>query len=234
MKVFFWLMISSIGFALPVTSQNLLYSDSFASGLKNWTSESESDSTLFICKNNSLEIITPEGLTLWFNKPLEGNVRITYDALVVSNKGKYDRVSDLNCFWAASDPEHPENLFERSKWRKGVFGKYYSLCLYYVGYGGNSNSTTRFRKYNGDYQNFISGNKQPDIIKEYTDSAHLIKPNCWSNITIEMNGDKIRYIFNHEVLFDYYDPQPYTKGYFAIRTVTNHMIIKNFMVVKNP
>jgi rhamnogalacturonan endolyase len=153
---------------------------------------------------------------------------------VVSEKGKYDRVSDLNSFWMANDPENPDNFFARSNWRKGVFGKYYSLTMYYVGYGGNSNSTTRFRKYNGDYQSFLSNTMRPDIIKEYTDSTHLIKPNRWCKIEISVSHNNVKYLLNNELLFDYNDPKPYQKGYFGIRTVTNHMKIKNFQVIEMP
>ena len=34
-------------------------------------------------------------------------------------------------------------------WRNGEFKNYNTLDLYYVGYGGNDNGTTRFREYHG-------------------------------------------------------------------------------------
>jgi len=165
---------------------------------------------------------------------LEGNLKISYEALVVKENGPYDRVSDLNCFWMANDPENPDNFFARSDWRKGIFGKYYSLSLYYVGYGGNNNTTTRFRKYDGDYLSFVNKTMRPDIIKEYDDSTHLIVPNRWNKMEIIVNNDTISYLFNNEILFNYKDLHPYRKGYFGIRTVTNHLKIKNFQVIKLP
>ncbi|MCX6237081.1 MAG: DUF6250 domain-containing protein [Bacteroidia bacterium] len=212
--------------------QTLLYSDNFKNGLTNWITESESDSLKCSVENNILDIIAHKGFTLWYRNILEGDLKITFDALVVSENGKYDRVSDLNCFWMANDPENPDDFFARSKWRNGVFGKYYSLTMYYVGYGGNSNTTTRFRRYNGDYQSFLNKTMRPDIIKEYTDTAHLIKPNCWNRIEIIAVQNKVKYIFNNELLFDYNDLQPYKKGYFGIRTTTNHLKIRNFQVIK--
>ena len=73
---------------------------------------------------------------------------------------------------------------------------------------------------------------RPDIIKEYRDSAHLIVPNQWNSIEIVVDKSTIKYLFNHELLFDYNDTVPYKKGYFGIRTVTNHLKIKNFKVEK--
>jgi Domain of Unknown Function (DUF1080). len=221
-----------LGFIESSMCQDILYSDNFTNGLSNWTLESESDSAVLKTENNTLEIISPKGLTLWYNQPLEANLRITYDVMVIKDNGRYDRVSDLNCFWMANDPENPDNFFARAKWRNGTFGRYYSLTQYYVGYGGNSNSTTRFRKYDGDFQSFKNKTMRPDIIKEYTDSSHLIIPNKWNTIEIVVRNSNIKYVFNGELLFDFNDTNPYLKGHFGFRTVTNHMKIKNFKVEK--
>ena len=40
-------------------------------------------------------------------------------------------------------PRHPDDFFARSAWRNGEFKNYNTLDLYYVGYGGNDNGTTR-------------------------------------------------------------------------------------------
>lgn len=232
MKITISILLVLLGIYAPGKTQTPLYTDDFSTGVSNWVSETESDSVVIKNDNHVLEIISPKGLTLWLKKPLEGNIKISYEAMVVNEKGKYDRVSDLNSFWMATDPENPDNLFARATWRKGVFGKYYSLAMYYVGYGGNSNTTTRFRKYNGDYQSFVNKTMRPDILKEYTDTAHLIKPNRWSKIEIIVNNGNNKYIFNNELLFDYDDPNPYKKGYFGIRTVTNHLKVRNFQITK--
>lgn len=211
-------------------AQSVLFSDDFSKGLSDWVIEKNSDSTEVKIENNFLDIVAPKGFTMWYKKPLEGNLTISFEAFVVKEVGKYDRVSDLNCFWMANDPENPEDFFARSLWRNGVFGKYYSLKMYYVGYGGNSNTTTRFRKYDGDYEAFLQKSNRPDIIKEYTDAAHLLTPNKWYKIEIIMDNNHIKYLFDGETLFDYIDEIPYNKGYFGIRTTTNHMKVRNFKV----
>jgi len=221
-----------LGISKTLICQNIVYSDNFTQGISNWTIEAESDSFIIKTEDRALEIIAPKGLTLWFNKSLETGIKISFDAFIINNKGKFDRISDLNCFWMANDPENPNDFFARSKWRQGTFGKYYSLTMYYVGYGGNNNTTSRFRKYDGSYEGFKNKATRPDIIKEYNDSAHLIVPNKWDHIEIVMNRNNIKYIFNNETLFDYNDTTPYNKGYFGLRTVTNHMKIKDFEVRK--
>lgn len=78
----------------------------------------------------------------------------------------------MNCFWGADDPRHPDDFFARSAWRNGEFKNYNTLDLYYVGYGGNDNGTTRFREYHGEYYGVDDAKIKP-ILKEYTDAAHL-------------------------------------------------------------
>ena len=67
---------------------------------------------------------------------------------MISAGGKNDRVSDLNCFWMARDSRNPDDLF--AVHRTGKFADYNQLLCYYVGVGGNTNTTTRFRRYIGD------------------------------------------------------------------------------------
>ena len=87
-------------------------------------------------------------MTVWFRHELKGPVMISYDATAVSAGGANDRVSDLNSFWMATDPASPKDIFAHP--RSGAFAGYNSLRMYYVGLGGNGNTTTRFRRYIGD------------------------------------------------------------------------------------
>lgn len=213
-------------------AQKVLCTDGFESGLDNWIIEKVSEKTVLQIKDSALEVIAPDGITLWYNKPVKSPVKIVFDAMVVSDGGEFDRVSDLNCFWMAVDPEHPDSMFARSAWRNGIFSRYYSLSMYYAGYGGNNNSTTRFREYDGNYQQFAGQDMRPEILEEYTDSAHLIIPNKWYHVEIVVNRNRTQYYMNDELLFDYYDKNPYSNGYFGFRTVKNHIIYKKFKVIQ--
>jgi hypothetical protein len=67
--------------------------------------------------------------------------------------------------------------------------------LYYAGIGGNENKTTRFRKYTG-----VLADKA--VIKEYTDSSHLIKGNKLYQITIVVKDGRSQLYVNNELYFD--------------------------------
>ena len=139
---------------------------------KYWKVESESPDYSVTFQGDTAEIVSPQGLTLWLKEKMSGRVTIEYDARVVVRE-EGDRLSDLNCFWMASDPQHPDNLWKREKWRSGIFVNCYTLQLYYLGYGGNHNSTTRFRRYDGNEAGVTDAKARPAILKEYNDNAHL-------------------------------------------------------------
>lgn len=218
--------------AVSTQPSPLTFSEDFSQGLTNWVIENNADSTELKINQNTLDIVAPKGFTLWYKEPLEGDVTIRFEAYVVDEGGAYDRVSDLNCFWMAQDPAFPDDFFARTKWRNGVFGRYYSLRMYYVGYGGNSNTTTRFRKYDGNYEAFQKGSQRPDIIQEYTDPAHVLTPNHWYTIEIRTKGERVSYLIDGQQIFDYTDAAPYRKGYFGIRTTQNHLRVKNITIIQ--
>jgi Domain of unknown function (DUF6250) len=178
--------------------------------------------------HDTLEITTRGGFTLWRKQKLSGDIEISYFACVMDERHEGDRLSDLNCFWMATDPIFPKNIFKRGKWRNGVFEKYYSLQMYYLGYGGNSNSTTRFRKYDGNWAAFSEKNARPEILSEYTDSTHLLKPNHWYYIRIVSKGNRIQYYMDNELLVDFEDKQPLRSGWFGFRTTWARVRITNF------
>ena len=95
-----------------------------------------------------LDIDVPAGVTLWFKPQLEGPVDIEFEATAVAEGGPNDQVSDLNVFWMASNRDGSAAVFART--RSGAFADYNDLLTYYVGLGGNRNTTTRFRRYIGD------------------------------------------------------------------------------------
>ena len=89
--------------------------------VKQWKIEDESHALQIIEHADTLELIVPGGLTLWSSQRLTGDYEISYHICMVMKGGRHDRLSDLNCFWAANDPKHPDDLFARSQWRNGVF-----------------------------------------------------------------------------------------------------------------
>jgi len=205
----------------------LLYTDDFRHGLISWKMEMEKPGRVS-AKAGVLDIDAPAGVTLWLRQKFEGPVMIQYQATVVSAGGPNDRVSDLNCFWMATDPKSPDDIFANE--RSGKLADYNSLHLYYVGLGGNGNTTTRFRRYIGDEtdrpllpENDISVAQHP---------SKGIVANKAQTITLIADGPLIQYWRNGEKIFEMFDPQPYTTGWFGIRTTKNHMQVRNLRIVR--
>lgn len=192
---------------------------------KSWTVESESaDFNVKTLGGDTLEICSPKGLTLWYNHKLKGNVTVEYDAQVVVTE-KTDRLSDLNSFFMASDPK-AKTVFVNMQERKGVFANQNALRMYYLGYGGNYNTTTRFRRY--------TGGARPPVITEYTDSLHLLRANHWYHIKIVKRGANVRYYVDGECIVDYDDPEPLGEGWFGFRTTLSRTRIANIATYATP
>ena len=201
----------------------LLYGDDFTDAkLPQWQAELQQGGTV-AARGGAMEVDVPAGCTVWFVPPLDSPVLIQYEATVVQKGGPNDRASDLNCFWMATDARSPQDLFATT--RSGKFSDYDELRCYYVGLGGNGNTTTRFRRYIGQKDN------RP-LLPEHDLRAKedLITPNVAQTIRLIAAGPFIEFWRDGRKLFELNDPEPYTRGHFAFRTVTNHMLIRHFEV----
>lgn len=193
-----------------------------------WLAEDESGAARIVARGDSLEITAPEGLTLWLREPLKGDYRISYAARMLTGSPA-ERLSDLNCFWAARDPQHPDDIGARSAWRQGVFRRYNSLDLFYVGFGGNENTTTRFRRYRGDRFGAADSEVKP-LLGEYTDPAHLLAPGRTRRIVITVQGGRTSYAVDGEELFSRRLFASEGDGWFGLRLLRNHVVISGFKI----
>jgi hypothetical protein len=207
-----------------LTTRALLFSDDFSRGLSNWTTELEAGGTVS-ATNGAMTIDVPAGASVWFKPMLTGPVLIEYEATVMSKGGPNDRVSDLNCFWMARDSRSPADIFGWK--RSGKFADYNQLVTYYVGVGGNTNSTMRFRRYVGDPT--IRPLRPGDDLR---DAADLLVGNVSQKIVLVADGNLIQFYRAGKKLFEMNDPQPYTSGWFAIRTTHSHLVIRDFEVYR--
>ena len=205
----------AVKFCFLIIASTLVCQNAMAQ--QDWKIESEDSSAIVTWKKGTCDIVAPKGLTLWYTHKMEGNTIIEYEAAIVSDK-HIARISDLNCFWQA----------DKCGGYGGRFVDNYALSLYYMGYGGNHNTTTRFRRYNGDIRGVEDEAYRPRILKEYTDENHLLKANHWYKIRLEQINGRVRYYMDGELLVDYVDPQPLTSGYFGFRTTLAHARLRNF------
>lgn len=198
-----------------------LFTDSFA-GLGQWTAEMETPGKV-AARNGVLSIDVPAGCTVWFRPELSGAVMIQYEARMVLAGGPNDRVSDLNAFWMATDTRSPNDLFATR--RSGKFADYNQLRTYYVGQGGNSNTTTRFRCYIGDAL------ERPLLPEHDLKSPEvLLRPNVWQTVQLVAMGNRIQYYRDGVLIFDFIDAAPYTRGHFGFRTTQSHVELRRFTV----
>lgn len=190
---------------------------------EHWVVEQQPEGSVTF-QDQVMEITDVNGCTVWFKHKVETPVKIEYDAIVIDEGGPQDRVSDLNCFWMATDPNNPDDFFAESDERAGKFKNYHPLNLYYVGYGGHNNTKTRFRRYDG--------NIDRPLLPEHdlSEKKFMITPNKKIHITLIADGSKISYSRNGEIIFEISDEESYTQGYFGLRTVNNHLKIENLKI----
>lgn len=190
----------------------------------NWVIEQQPGGSVQLEKG-TLEIKGVGGCTVWWRTKLTAPVEIRYTAIVLMEGGEFDRLSDLNCFWMASDPKHPDDLFYAGHGRTGAFADYDALQTYYVGYGGNYNSTTRFRRYQG-------GGPRP-LLPEHDlrKPPFLLEPNHAYQIRLVARPDGVvQFYRDGELVFDYRDSEPLREGWFGIRTVKSHIRITDLEI----
>jgi hypothetical protein len=199
----------------------LLLSDDFAN-LDQWVIEAECPDARVSVRDGVLDIDTPRGITLWFRHELTGPVEIEFVATAVSEGGANDQVSDLNVFWMASNRDGSSPI---SANRSGRFAEYNDLRTYYVGLGGNRNTTSRFRRYIGD------ADVRP-LLPEHDLSTPdvMLVPNREQKITLVADRSTIEYKRDGGTLFHLEDPAPYTRGWFALRTTQSHLRIERLRV----
>lgn len=203
--------------------ESVWFQEDFRNG-QNWSGEFEAPGSLTFAKG-MVDIVAPKGATLWFRPKLSGPIAIEYQIQAVAEGGPFDKVSDINCFWMATDPQRKEDFFAPP--RSGKFEDYNTLRLYYVGLGGNRNTTSRMRRYIGD-----------PVVRPYLPEndlsapEDLIKPNVWQSIRIVANGSDISYYRDGKRMFHLDDNEPYSEGWFGFRTTLSHIRVRQFRVLR--
>lgn len=197
----------------------LLFADDFSGPLTGYVAEyARKPGNAVATRDGRLVIDVDSGATVWLDKPLSGDILITYTRRVLMEGGKNDRLSDVNHFWMARDPRGA-GLFTRG----GKFEDYDDLELYYVGIGGNTNSTTRLRRY---------GDGERVLLAEYKDGAHLLLPNRDYRIEIAVVRGCTRMLVDGREWFAWRDPRPLTQGYFGFRTTWSRQSIDDLRIYK--
>ena len=206
-------------------SGGLLYKDDFRS-LENWHIEAEKPGQIRAA-NGVLDIDVPAGVTLWFKPHLEGPLSIEFEATAVAEGGPNDQVSDLNVFWMANNVDGQQPVFAHV--RSGKFEDYNTLLTYYVGLGGNRNTTTRMRRYVGDP---VLRPLRPG--DDLAGDPYMLVPNRRQTIRLVANGKLIEYWRDGTRIFSMEDAASYESGWFALRTTYSHLRISHLRIRRLP
>ncbi|WP_089929357.1 DUF6250 domain-containing protein [Caulobacter sp. UNC279MFTsu5.1] len=207
--------------ARPPRSGSRVHADDFRHGLDQWALEAEKPAKVTV-QDGVLDIDAPAGLTLWFRPELISPVMIRYQAQAISAGGPNDRVSDLNAFWMARDAGGGSPLATP---RTGAFADYDTLKTYYVGQGGNGNTSTRFRRYVGR-----PGDRPLLPQHDHTAADEMLVANRWRTVRLVADGGLIQYWNDGRKLFELDDAQPYARGWFGLRTTFSHLRVRRFGV----
>ncbi len=190
--------------------------------IRDWSVEAESPAARVTQAHGVIDIDTPKGLTLWWHKPITGPVVISFEAMAVATGGANDKVSDLNAFWMA---RNADGSSIRSHPRSGAFADYDDLQTYYVGIGGNRNTTTRFRRYVGR-----AGDRPLLPQHDKSGPSDMLQPNRWTTIRLIADGRTIAVERDGALLFTLDDATPYTRGRFGLRTTLSHLRIRHVSI----
>ena len=191
--------------------------------LPGWTIEAESPDTRVTIDHGTIDIDSPKGVTLWSNRAVAAPVTIAFEAMAVSAGGANDQVSDLNAFWMATDPGGPGGSPVGR--RSGKFEDYDTLLTYYVGIGGNRNTSTRLRRYVGR-----AGDRPLLPQHDRADRPALLVANRWTRIRLIADGRRVAVERNGATLFTLTDAAPYARGWFGLRTTASHLRIRRVRI----
>lgn len=168
---------------------------------------------------HTLVLDSPRGLTVWLNRRLTGHYEIDFTRTVLEQGGPHDRVSDMNQFWLANPTAGSAAATPFGG--TGRLADYDSLDLFYAGIGGNSNTTTRFRHYDG------TANRP--LLAEYHTQPWLLKGNHPYRIRIIVDAKGTRLYVGGRRYFS--APAPLRpSGYFGFRSTASRQTVAGFSI----
>lgn len=185
-------------------------------GEENWRVESEPSSPPSITRqeaDGSLYLQARKGMTIWLLRPLSGSYTLSFERTILTSSPSC-RLSDMNFFWAAHEQNNALPYI-----RDGALASYNNLILFYAGIGGNTNTTTRFRWYDG------SGKRQ--LLQESTQEKDLLRADHTYHITLTVSKETSTFLIDGKTVFSQ-TATPTPAGYFGIRTVGSCQKLNNF------
>ncbi|TWI67322.1 hypothetical protein IP91_01435 [Pseudoduganella lurida] len=183
---------------------------------KRWRVEAEAGNAAGAAtvRDGALVLDAPAGLTVWFTEPLSGHYEIAFTRTVPLTGTTGERLSDLNVFWQA----RPAGAVS------GKLADYDGIPMFYAGIGGNANTTSRFRHYDGSGKRIL--------LQEYLDAPWLLKANQPYHVRIVVDGGGTRLYVDNVPYFA--SPERLGPGLFGLRTTLSRQLVSDFTVHRLP
>jgi hypothetical protein len=181
---------------------------------RRWRVEAEDGAARVTAANGALLLEARKGLTVWLDQPLSGHYEIAFTRTVLDDGALGDRLSDLNVFWQAQ---------RGAEARSGRLDDYDRIPMFYAGIGGNGNTTTRFRRYDGSGARILLG--------EYTARPWLLRANHPYRIRIVVDAAGTR-VFVDNVQYFAATGRVGQAGYFGLRTTQSRQRVEDFVVYR--
>ncbi|MFV0623461.1 DUF6250 domain-containing protein [Sphingomonas sp. ac-8] len=207
-------LIASMVLTLP-ESGYAAPSDTVAFAGHKWRVEAEPSSpeTIVTVNDGAMSVSAARGVTVLLLKKLRGTYCIRYTREVLPSQGTIFRVSDLNQFWLI-DPRP----LQAPAVRDGRFKSYTPDSLFYVGIGGNNNTTSRFRHYDGSAARPL-----------LAESDMRLEPGRRYDLRTCVLPDRTEFYIDGKRLFSAAQtPPPFS--YFALRSTGSKQVVTNFRI----
>jgi hypothetical protein len=211
---------------------NVLFSEDFSQDLHNWWIEGGGqvwihDGRLYVkavgSKRSHMNVST-----VWCRSMFPGDVRIEFDAHVISSP---NNVNNINIFISYSDPSGAPLFESRQERRTGAYPLYHQLNGYIVTYLNDAENRSGSISDNPSDARFRL-RRCPGFRLIQETYAYHCKKGVTYHIAFTKRGNRLTYSVDGTVYLDAKDGKPLAGGLFGLRTYSTFLWWDNIKVYK--
>ena len=203
----------------------ILYQSTFDTDLSDWILEpSPKNDHQAEIVDGTLLLATKGGQTCWLDRRFDGNIAVEYHVTVPSEGYPHTRVSDINQYFMAVDPDSPEAESPTPTTKYSGPDYYKKFRMYYCGMGVYNNQYTGFRR--------CDGNGEYPLVEECSRPACLIPADTVCFVECIRFSDRVTFKLNDSVVIDYRDQQAFELGFFGFRNYKSAKLIHDITVYR--
>ncbi|MFP3903972.1 MAG: DUF1961 family protein [Armatimonadota bacterium] len=208
----------------------MLIAEDFEEGMDNWWVEGSDrvwveDGRLHVQADPPADSDEPHVATVWCKTPIEGNVRIEFDARVIRSR---PNVPHINVFMFCSDPDGTPLYETRATRADGAFVKYHQL---------NGNIITYYHRHDDDTRpprhaqiGTLCIRRCPGFSLLGETRNYHVRPGQTYHVEIVRRDDFIEFHVDGNYLLGVRAPAPWDEGLIALRTFRTYLWWDNITV----